>query len=47
LPQKHTAGLTGLTEKKLAERAGHLEILRGGKKEREEKAKEQASGKSK
>jgi len=32
--QKHTSGLTALTEKNLAEKAGHLEILRGGKKDK-------------
>lgn len=31
--QKHTSGLTALTEKQLASRAGHLEILHGGKKD--------------
>jgi hypothetical protein len=31
--QKHSAGLTEMTEKSLASKAGHLEILRGGKKE--------------
>lgn len=38
--QKHTAGLTALTEKNLAERAGHLEMLAGGKKERKQKSDE-------
>jgi len=33
MKKKHTAGLTELTEKSLAGRAGHLEILRGGKKD--------------
>lgn len=31
--KKHTAGLTALTEKNLAQRAGHLELLAGGKKD--------------
>lgn len=31
--KKHTSGLTALTEKNLAQRAGHLEILGGGKKD--------------
>lgn len=31
--KKHTAGLTALTERSLAGRAGHLEMLGGGKKE--------------
>jgi hypothetical protein len=38
--QKHTAGLTALTEKNLAERAGHLEMLAGGKKEQNKKGDE-------
>lgn len=44
--QKHSAGLIGLTEKNLAERAGHLEMLKGGKKDRlaKEKAKAKAEG---
>ena len=31
-----------MTEKLLAEKAGHLEMLKGGKKERNEKLKEKA-----
>ena len=31
--KKHSAGLTEVTEKSLASKAGHLELLRGGKKE--------------
>lgn len=42
LLKKHSAGLTALTEKNLAEKAGHLEMLRGGKKERDDKAKAKA-----
>jgi hypothetical protein len=37
--KKHSAGLTALTEKKLAERAGHLELLKGGKKTKKDKQK--------
>ncbi|KAF2766244.1 hypothetical protein EJ03DRAFT_251675, partial [Teratosphaeria nubilosa] len=33
MKKKHSAGLAALTEKSLAGRAGHLEILRGGKKD--------------
>lgn len=33
IKQKATSQLTGKTEKLLAEKAGHLEVLRGGKKE--------------
>lgn len=43
LLKKHTGGLTALTEKSLAQRAGHLEILKGGKKD----AKEAAAAKKK
>lgn len=32
--QKYTSGMTAKTEQTLAERAGHLEMLGGGKKER-------------
>jgi uncharacterized protein DUF2462 len=32
--KKHSSGLTALTEKNLAERAGHLELLSGGKKDK-------------
>ncbi|KAK8215764.1 hypothetical protein IWZ01DRAFT_538754 [Phyllosticta capitalensis] len=39
LLKKHTGGLTALTEKSLAQRAGHLEILKGGKKDAKEAAK--------
>ena len=42
LLRKHTAGLTALTEKNLAEKAGHLELLGGGKKDKK-KAAEAAS----
>ncbi|KAK3676713.1 hypothetical protein LTR78_003489 [Recurvomyces mirabilis] len=31
--KKHTAGLAAMTEKSLAGRAGHLELLRGGKRD--------------
>jgi len=43
--QKHSAGLTALTEKALAEKAGHLEMLRGGKKDRKEQGKGEKKGK--
>ncbi|EKG12974.1 hypothetical protein MPH_09892 [Macrophomina phaseolina MS6] len=39
LLKKHSAGLTALTEKQLAEKAGHLEMLRGGKKDKKGEAK--------
>lgn len=34
MKKKHTSGLTALTERSLAEKAGHLEMLGGGKKEK-------------
>ncbi|KXL50335.1 hypothetical protein M433DRAFT_29487, partial [Acidomyces richmondensis BFW] len=33
MKKKHSAGLTEMTEKSLASKAGHLELLRGGKKD--------------
>lgn len=42
--QKHSAGLTAVTEKSLASKAGHLEMLHGGKKD---KLKEMAAKKAK
>lgn len=32
--KKHSSGMTALTEKSLASRAGHLELLKGGKREK-------------
>lgn len=32
ITKKYTAGLTGKTERALAEKVGHLEMLSGGKK---------------
>ncbi|PSN64984.1 hypothetical protein BS50DRAFT_635814 [Corynespora cassiicola Philippines] len=37
IKKKSTSGLTAKTEKLLAEKAGHLEMLKGGKKDRKEK----------
>ncbi|KAF1954997.1 hypothetical protein CC80DRAFT_566180 [Byssothecium circinans] len=34
IKHKSTAGLTGKTEKMLAAKAGHLEMLKGGKREK-------------
>lgn len=34
IKKKHAAGLTAQTEKMLGEKAGHLEVLRGGKKDK-------------
>lgn len=45
LAKKHSSGLIALTEKNLAEKAGHLELLGGGKKEKKAQAQAQAAGK--
>lgn len=37
--QKISSGMVAQTERRLAERAGHLELLKGGKKERASKTK--------
>ncbi|GAB7347370.1 hypothetical protein MBLNU459_g4303t1 [Dothideomycetes sp. NU459] len=42
IKKKTSSGLTAMTEKALAEKAGHLEMLKGGKKERDDKAKAKA-----
>ncbi|KAF2430404.1 hypothetical protein EJ08DRAFT_242596 [Tothia fuscella] len=34
--KKHSSGLTGMTERALAQRAGHLEILAGGKNKKKD-----------
>ncbi|WPH01771.1 UPF0390 protein [Acrodontium crateriforme] len=34
MKKKHSAGLAAMTEKALAGKAGHLELLRGGKKDK-------------
>ena len=39
IKKKHTAGLTTQTEKMLAGKAGHLEMLRGGKKDKNKETK--------
>lgn len=49
--KKHSSGMTALTEKSLASRAGHLELLKGGKREKRvelaRKALEGEAGKGK
>lgn len=35
--QKHSAGLTAMTERTLGAKAGHLELLKGGKKNKDTK----------
>ncbi|KAG0130647.1 hypothetical protein HOY82DRAFT_562018 [Tuber indicum] len=42
LKKKVTAQLTAGTERSLAERAGHLEVLKGGKKDKKEKEQKKA-----
>jgi hypothetical protein len=39
IKKKSAAGLVGTTEKFLAEKAGHLEILKGGKRDKKEAKK--------
>ena len=45
MKKKHTAGLTALTERSLAGKAGHLEMLGGGKKEKKAEAGKKGDGK--
>ncbi|KAK2813221.1 hypothetical protein FQN50_000899 [Emmonsiellopsis sp. PD_5] len=45
--KKFTAGLTARTERTLAERAGHLELLAGGKKHKDGKNGDAVAGKGK
>jgi hypothetical protein len=39
IKHKSSAGLVGQTEKLLAEKAGHLEMLKGGKRDKKEAVK--------
>ncbi|KAF1916600.1 hypothetical protein BDU57DRAFT_516806 [Ampelomyces quisqualis] len=39
IKKKSAAGLVGQTEKLLAEKAGHLEMLKGGKRDKKEAKK--------
>jgi hypothetical protein len=45
--QKHSAGLTAMTERTLGAKAGHLELLKGGKKNKDAKDGEVKKGGSK
>lgn len=45
--QKHSAGLTAMTERTLGAKAGHLELLKGGKKNKDTKEGEVPKGGSK
>jgi hypothetical protein len=44
IKHKSSAGLVGQTEKLLAQKAGHLEILKGGKKDKKEGGDKKKSG---
>jgi hypothetical protein len=43
--QKHSAGLIAMTERTLGAKAGHLELLKGGKKNKDGKDGKDAKGK--
>ena len=43
--QKYSAGLTAMTERTLGAKAGHLELLKGGKKNKDGKDGKDAKGK--
>ncbi|TVY92414.1 UPF0390 protein [Lachnellula willkommii] len=45
--KKHSAGLTAMTERTLGAKAGHLELLKGGKKNKDTKEGEVPKGGSK
>ncbi|TVY29631.1 UPF0390 protein [Lachnellula hyalina] len=45
--KKHSAGLTAMTERTLGAKAGHLELLKGGKKNKDTKEGELPKGGSK
>lgn len=45
LMQKHSAGLTAMTERTLGAKAGHLELLKGGKKNKDLGKGEKKGGK--
>lgn len=44
IKHKSSAGLVGQTEKLLAQKAGHLELLKGGKKDKKEGGDKKKSG---
>ena len=43
--QKHSSGLTAMTERTLGAKAGHLELLKGGKKNKDAKDGKDKKGK--
>jgi len=45
LMKKHSAGLTAMTERTLGSKAGHLELLKGGKKNKDAVAGKDKNGK--
>lgn len=47
MTKKHSAGLTAMTERTLGAKAGHLELLKGGKKNKDGKEVEVKKGGSK
>ena len=47
MKKKHSSGLTALTEKSLASKAGHLEMLSGWKKDRKKEVAKEAARKTK
>ncbi|KAH6674230.1 hypothetical protein B0J14DRAFT_665904 [Halenospora varia] len=47
MTKKHSAGLTAMTERTLGAKAGHLELLKGGKKNKDTKEGEVKKGGSK
>ncbi|KAI4952422.1 hypothetical protein J4E91_002892 [Alternaria rosae] len=44
IKHKSSSGLVGHTEKMLAQKAGHLEILKGGKRDKRDSAEKKKSG---
>ncbi|KAI9712956.1 MAG: hypothetical protein M1812_006703 [Candelaria pacifica] len=47
ITKKHSSGLIAKTERNLAEKAGHLEILKGGKKKNDVGGEGKVEGKGK
>jgi len=45
MTKKHSAGLIAMTERTLGAKAGHLELLKGGKKNKDGKGGKDAKGK--
>ncbi|KAG0647026.1 non sense mediated decay [Hyphodiscus hymeniophilus] len=45
ITKKYSAGLTAMTERTLGAKAGHLELLKGGKKNKDAKDGKDAKGK--